>query len=77
MGVRRSVGQMTMHFGVLMGSFCLLTGCGDSGGSSTPKPVYSSPEEIGTKNQELKDAMKGGAYGSAGRKSAGLINGAQ
>jgi hypothetical protein len=35
--------------------------------------VYSSPEEIGTKNAELKDAMKGGAYGSAGKKASGTV----
>ncbi|MDG3006339.1 hypothetical protein [Paludisphaera mucosa] len=60
-------------FGVLfLGAACLLFGCGDS----TPKTgttVYSSPEEVSAKNQGLKDAMKGGAYGSAGKKAANSI----
>jgi hypothetical protein len=52
--------------------FCLAAGCGDSGPGSTPGTVYSSPEEIKAKNQDLQDAMKGGAYGTAGKKSAGV-----
>ncbi|WP_165251145.1 hypothetical protein [Paludisphaera soli] len=50
----------------------LFVGC-DSGPPPSGTRVYSSPEEIGTKNAELKDAMKGGAYGSAGKKAAGSV----
>ena len=44
-----------------------------SGCSSNPgggdKIVYSSPEEVNQKKADLQDAMKGGAYGSAGKRS--------
>jgi hypothetical protein len=50
----------------------LVAGC-DSGPVKPGTIVYSSPEEINQKNQELKDAMQGGAYGSAGKKSVGFV----
>ncbi len=55
------------------GLMLMMTGCGSGGGATTSGTVYSSPEEINQKKKDLKDAMQGGAYGSAGKKSVGLM----
>ena len=65
--------RVSNRLGILAAALGLaVSGC-DSGPVKPGTTVYSSPEEVNQKNQELKDAMKGGAYGSAGRKSAGVI----
>jgi hypothetical protein len=50
------------------------SGCGESGVARNGT-VYSSPEEVNQKKAALQDAMKGGAYGSAGRKAAAKAGG--
>jgi len=50
------------------------SGCGESGGAKNGA-VYSSPEEVSQKKAAMQDAMKGGAYGSAGRKAAATSGG--
>jgi len=55
-----------------LGLVGLVAGC-DSGTPKSGTTVYSGPEEIAAKNQELKNAMQGGAYGAAGKKAAGSI----
>lgn len=45
-------------------------GCGSSNPNMAQKTVFQGPQEVDQKKSDLFDAMKGGAYGSAGRKSA-------
>lgn len=69
----RPLHRVRLFSGFLVGSSLVVTGC-DSGAPKTGTSVYSSPEEIKAKNEGLKDAMKGGAYGSAGRKASQTFN---
>ncbi|AMV40512.1 hypothetical protein VT85_23990 [Planctomyces sp. SH-PL62] len=72
MSLPRSIIRVS-SFGILgLGIVGLVAGCG-SEQPKTGTTVYSSPEEIQAKNQELQNAMKGGAYGSAGKKSANMV----
>jgi hypothetical protein len=41
----------------------------------TTKPVYTSPEKLDKQKEELRAAMKGGAYGKAGLKAAKDLTG--
>jgi hypothetical protein len=55
---------------LLAGGLIGLSGCDSSSSSGSVKPAYSSPAEVDKQKSELYDAMKGGAYGSAGRRSS-------
>ncbi|MDR3622531.1 MAG: hypothetical protein P4L85_24480 [Paludisphaera borealis] len=70
----RSIGRTALF--VVLSTTCssLMVGCGGDTATTTGT-VYSSPEEIKEKTKELKNAMQGGAYGSAGKKAAGQVGG--
>ncbi|WP_422930042.1 hypothetical protein [Singulisphaera sp. PoT] len=70
MPLLRSFDVVRPRSALVVGISLLAIGCGDSNSGQSGKTVYSSPEEISAKDQGLKDAMQGGAYGSAGRKAA-------
>ncbi len=76
MPILRPIGRVRWLLGLTLGSSLLAGGCGDPGAPKTGKVVYSGPEEEAQKKQDLQDAMKGGAYGAAGRKAAGAMGGA-
>ncbi len=73
MPVFRPSGGAGWLLGLTLGSSLLTGGCGDSSSSQTGKTVFMGPQEEQQKTRDLQDAMKGGAYGAAGRKSAKLV----
>jgi hypothetical protein len=52
-----------------LGSLVLQGGC-DSGQVDISKPAYTSSEEAARQKTEINNAMKGGAYGKAGKAAA-------